>query len=431
MKFRFVLIVVAFCQSCSATPTVEGEPKLPHYDTGGFTADLQTLVLETDSPTPVPIEFYISNTVDDTLCTKKRRSYSRFTIEPNQPKVRHLNLSRKGSPSRALYEWHVCFEIDGKRYRGWRGFDPGPGASLEISCNLDSQQISAGNADVYFCHTMNVTHNGKNYADFAQHCWRGDVCRRFESESDYSLFLKRGPSNVALLQKVPAKTLETLDVEYEYIDDKTALDYRNSQTEMTKSVCGDSEGEFCQNELAELKAIFENSDGWRYQLTANAIANAYSEISAQQNVVFSNTSHVDYQTTYKFSPHRSERPVVFYYSVVCPADPRSLRSATCTLYENQGFFSEEPSEYFSIEDTSDVKTALWAYTQHKQVRVFPDGEWMEGWLSRPHRVSTIKIDNTIAKFYYHSGGCSHEVWYQIVGENERLEFLKVAGGVCV
>lgn len=430
MKLLIVLIVILLCQGCSSTPTVKEEPELLHYDTGGFTEDLQTLVIESDSSEPVSIEFYTSNTVDDTLCTKTY-TYSSFTIEPNQQKVRHLNFSRKGSPSRALYEWHVCFEIDGKRFRGWRGFDPGPGASLEISCDLDSQQISVGNTDVYLCHAVKVTHNDKNYADFGQHCWRDDVCRRFEGESDYSLFLQRGPSNVALILKVPVKTLETLDVGYEYIDDKAALEYREWLSEMTKSACGYSEEEFCRNELAELEAAFENSDGWRYRLTEKAIANAYSEISAEQDVVFSDTSHVDYRTTYKFSPHRSEHPVVFFYSVVCPADQRTPRRATCTLYENQGFFVEEPSEYFSIEDTSDVKTALWAYEQHKQIKVIPNGEWMERWLSHPHRVSTIEIDDTIAKFYYHSGGCSHEVWYQVVGENERLEFLKVAGGLCV
>ncbi len=227
------------------------------------------------------------------------------------------------------------------------------------------------------------------------------------------------------------KTLATLSVEYEYMDDKTALEYRNRQTEMAKSMCDDPKEAFCRDELAEMEALFENYDGWRYHLTADAISNAYPELRAEQNVIFSDTSYTDYRTIYKFSPHRSERPVVFFYSVVCPTDQRSIRSATCTLYENQAFFSEEPSEYFSIEDTSDIETALWAYDQHKQVKVIPDSEWMESWLSRPHRVSTIEIDNTIAKFYYHSGGCSHEVWYQIVGDNERLEFLKIAGGVCV
>jgi hypothetical protein len=200
---------------------------------------------------------------------------------------------------------------------------------------------------------------------------------------------------------------------------------------MTQSICGDSEGKYCRKALAELEASFENSKGWRYPLTGDAIANAFSEISAEQNVLFSDTSHIDYRTVCKFSPHRSGQPFVFYYFVVCPADQRKIRSATCTLYENQAFFAEEPSEYFSIEDTSDVSTALWAYEQHKQIEVTPDGEWMEGWLLRPHRVSTIEIDDTIAKFYYHSDGCSHEVWYQIVGENERLEFLKATGGVRV
>ena len=65
------------------------------------------------------------------------------------------------------------------------------------------------------------------------------------------------------------------------------------------------------------------------------------------------------------------------------------------------------------------------------MHLFIKNLWIERWLKHPHRVSSIEIDGEVAKFSYHSGGCWHQVWYRIVGNNEKLEFLKTSGGFCV
>lgn len=127
----------------------------------------------------------------------------------------------------------------------------------------------------------------------------------------------------------------------------------------------------------------------------------------------------------------SENAPQLQYSVACPAEGKQVESALCIISLNQAFYSDIPSEYFYIEETSDVNTAVWAYSMHKGVDVFPVGEWMARWLKHPHKVPTIEIDGRVAMFSYNSGGCWHQVLYRIIGNNEKLEFLKTNGGFCI
>ncbi|WP_308365560.1 MULTISPECIES: hypothetical protein [unclassified Microbulbifer] len=247
------------------------------------------------------------------------------------------------------------------------------------------------------------------------------------------MFLARGAKNVALFKTSEPKEIVTLTVPYEYIGDKAAEELKMAWIGEQEEYCSKEPARFkswCEAELLELKSSLNNHNEWRYRLTEKALTDSFQKLSAQK-VIFKDTSHLDYTTTYKFTPHEYNANQVFFYSIECPAKLRKQKEAICTLILNQAFYSENPSEYFYIEKTSDVETAIWAYAAHKDIPVIPANDWMERWLEHPHRVSTVEIDDDIAKFSYHSGGCWHQVWYRIVGNNEKLEFIKTTGGFCV
>lgn len=327
----------------------------------------------------------------------------------------------------------MCFIQDGVTYKAWRGFDPGPNTSLKVNCFISNEKLSAQEIDRYLCKTENIIHSGSSYSEFAQHCWSKETCRRFVTESDYNLFLKRGAENVALYKIVPSKEMREITVNYEYVDEQQAEKLRASWMAEEERYCleaNERHRKSCLEELSELKAFLVDDDDWRYRLTEKALMDSFSELKSQ-NVVFQDTSHLDYAAKFKFTPHKAKDSSTYFYSVECPAEHRKTKTAICTISLNQAFYSELSSEYFYIDKTSDVKTALWAYSAHKGVEVTPANDWMARWLKHLHRAPSVEIDGEVAKFSYHSGGCWHQVWYRIVGSNDRLEFLKTSGGFCV
>lgn len=168
----------------------------------------------------------------------------------------------------------------------------------------------------------------------------------------------------------------------------------------------------------------------RYQLTEKALVNSFPELQSQK-VMSEDTSHIDHATTFVFSPYEAKDNLASFYAVVCPAELRQAKAAACKLISNQGFYSDNPSEHFDIESTSDVKTALWAHSAHRKVNVVSENEWMARRLKDARRVNLIEINGMIVKFSYGSDGCWHQVLYRIVGNNEKLEFLKTDGGSCI
>ena len=427
-----ISILCVFLASCSTVPTSVDDRPI-HYDSGSSSdEDDHTYLIETNSEDSIDFKIRISNSANDTNC-EKGHIYTQDSVSKIAPANRNFGFSRKGSPNVALYEWHMCFIQDGITYKAWRGFDPGLHTSLEVSCFISSEQLSAQETDKYLCKTKNITHSDGNYSEFAQHCWSKETCRRFETESDYNIFLNRGVSNVALYKIVPSKEIREITVNYEYVDEQQADKLRDSWVTEQEKYCSESNERYmqsCLEELSEMKGFRVDDGDWRYRLTEKALIDSFSELKSQ-DVVFQDTSHLNYATTFKFTPHDIKDNLVFFYSIACPAEGRHAKTALCTISINQAFYSDNPSEYFHIEKTSDVNTALWAYSAHQGVEVVPANEWMARWLNQPHRVSSIEIDGEVAKFSYHSGGCWHQVLYRIIGNNEKLEFLKTSGGFCV
>ena len=82
-KYIFACCIAAFLGGTNATATTD-EDELPEYDVSGFESDAHQLRISTNADKPLEVRYYLSNTVDDTDCTKKWRTYSRFTLDPDK-----------------------------------------------------------------------------------------------------------------------------------------------------------------------------------------------------------------------------------------------------------------------------------------------------------------------------------------------------------
>lgn len=147
----------------------------------------QWLEIATDSTAPLQIRFRLSRTPDDWNCDKAQGNeltLNRFDLAAGAPHRLDTAFARQLKPANALYEWHICFLIGGTVYRGWHGYDPGPGASLHIHCFVGMAQLAAEDSDRYLCPTAEVAPNPGNNSEFAQHCYE-DGCLHFPTEADY------------------------------------------------------------------------------------------------------------------------------------------------------------------------------------------------------------------------------------------------------
>jgi len=183
--FRFqisavALITVLLACTCATPRNGDVEGEIFEYDVSDMAGDPNMIfsfdIVGTWSP---PVVRRWSNRTDDVDCKHdSERSYT-WRNRSSLP----LHLSRRASPETALYEWHLCFEVDGRMYRGWRGFDPGPGSLVELECHVDTSQPPS---DLYACKTNNLKINLENYGEAAYSCRAGEPCRRFDSQEEYS-----------------------------------------------------------------------------------------------------------------------------------------------------------------------------------------------------------------------------------------------------
>jgi len=123
-------------------------------------------------------ELFWSNRADDVDCA----GWNSFGWVNRDGPPRIQNFSQRASPQRALYEWHLCFRLGGRTYRGWRGYDPGPGSRIDLECRIDARQPPP---DTYVCRRTKLDVSPEGYGDAAYACREGEICRRFESESEY------------------------------------------------------------------------------------------------------------------------------------------------------------------------------------------------------------------------------------------------------
>lgn len=156
----------------------------------------QWVTVETDSDSPISVRYRMSRTPGDIDCDRAQENSltmnDRFQVTAKRPYRFYLNFLRQQKPGTALYEWHVCFLIDGTVYRAWQGYDPGPGATLKIDCEIDTDQLKAKNTDLYLCPDVELKANRDDYREYAMHC-DGKACRRFESREDYVAWHRFNP----------------------------------------------------------------------------------------------------------------------------------------------------------------------------------------------------------------------------------------------
>jgi hypothetical protein len=126
----------------------------------------QWMDIETNVSSSLSVEMRESRNENDANCRSPEDVRSIATGQALTTRV-PFNFARQRSPGIALYEWHVCFVIDGQSYRAWHGFDPGPGALLHAHCFIDAQQFAAKDTTKDICPKVDVTLNLANYAEFA------------------------------------------------------------------------------------------------------------------------------------------------------------------------------------------------------------------------------------------------------------------------
>lgn len=211
---RLVLLwlAAALTSACASDGNV-GAVQLPtkpserHFDiqsVGG--SDPHHITIRANFPI-VGGAFLQSNATDDIDC-EHGHALSSLSLASSEEKERSLTFSRKGSPSRALYEWHFCFRIDGVVYRAWRGFDPGPGTELEISCFVDEARIRAKDRERYLCRTDRITQNPANHGEYAVHCWGEGLCKGFETKDAHDNWRALNPMSQQEQLKIAAVILE-------------------------------------------------------------------------------------------------------------------------------------------------------------------------------------------------------------------------------
>ena len=169
----------------ASTVDADSEPEVPadlRYDEDAMSNETGRFRLKVRGVKEAEVSRLWSNKRDDVDCSRPRSTGS------GGRNPYGFGFSRQGSPERALYEWHLCFKIGDAVYRGWRGFDPGPGATLSLSCQLDA---SIPPSDTYACRLDDIDFNRDNYREYAHGC-RSDLdgCRGFESEDDYEAWIE-------------------------------------------------------------------------------------------------------------------------------------------------------------------------------------------------------------------------------------------------
>ncbi|MEO1228922.1 MAG: hypothetical protein AAFZ18_08460 [Myxococcota bacterium] len=132
--------------------------------------------------------------------------------------------------------------------------------------------------------------------------------------------------------------------------------------------------------------------------------------------------------TFEFEPHLVAGHSVYFYAVQC-FDRESAHTARCIVNLRNEFHSGDPSRSFSVSDTSDVPTALWAAATYRE----PETPLFQGrsrdWLESLHEHdghSSLEIDGSMVYFRF-SGPCI-ELSYRIVGDNEGSKAIEATPG---
>ena len=256
----------------------------PRFDTQDMAeTGKYTYSIHTDSETEINFDLRLSKTANDVFC-KKATIYSSDRVTSGRPSSSSFGFSRMGSPRIALYEWHLCVEIDGVTYKAWRGFDPGPGAVLQVSCNILLAQLKAHDVDTYLCHLDDVKLSEENFDEYSARCEVGEFtdslasmlilsdnpvppitrsdteCRRFESREELVLWdtLNSDPN----LAETLALALFVDQINKELEADSESYVAENRMTIYLR-VVGSDPSEGLLHKLRDLGLVVRPSSDWQ------------------------------------------------------------------------------------------------------------------------------------------------------------------------
>lgn len=208
---KHIWLAAFLVSACTTSPAFiiedDDEEELPRYDTESLPSDGRHWLL-VEANGPFEFDYHVSNSVDDVNCEGPSLYGPGRNVDAEIPKKVMLDFRRQGSPTRALYEWHICFVIDDVVYRAWRGFDPGPDTELQISCFIDQEQIENKDTSKYLCETKRVTQFFGNYTEYGVHCWGEDRCKSFDTKEDLEKWTSLNPLSRDELVQIATAILE-------------------------------------------------------------------------------------------------------------------------------------------------------------------------------------------------------------------------------
>lgn len=173
------------------------------YDEGPIVGDPdKTLTITTDAPDLIEFELRTSKVRNDTTCADPYATGAPGSVRTGRPFIEYLPFVHEGSPSRALYEWHICVTVGGVTYRAWRGYDPGPGSKMAIHCDLTAARLKARDTTTYLCEPADVAPNPANFGEYRSVCPEGarddqeeDPCRHFATKEIYDAWAVHNPAS--------------------------------------------------------------------------------------------------------------------------------------------------------------------------------------------------------------------------------------------
>ena len=439
----------------------EYDPSQAHYDKLRDDSDLGHIIsVSTNSDKPIEIGLIWGTNKNDTLCKGAGTSTS-FELSAGKPYRTSPGFSYKASPEIALYEYHICLEIDGKTYRGWRGFDPGFETHLEIDCFIDSKKLNALDRSTYLCKTKKMEWNRENHQEYAEYCWTDDVCRRFETEKEYQRFQKYGPQNVGFARRKPSKIVEKKKVRLTPISKTEWQNELNEFRNDLKKTCSDlQKGETTSQALkklalesclSKLEKDMPSDDGPRPRRPTEKeiqkkfpIVRSLAAVDRFRKVPNSMIVGDNLTTlTYSYEATVTSQNEITFYQVTCVYDSKG-KFAECTLSKEHAFYADNPLQFFFVGDTSNVNVAVWAIRERRKTPVkrsrqspllsVEDQEQhfvrMKQYLDRNPRVVFVEEAAGIVSFSYRGQGCFYASEYKILGDLNALEYIDT-NEVCI
>jgi hypothetical protein len=180
----------------------------------------QWMAVETDSDNPISVQYRMSRTPGDVDCDKAQENNltigDKFQVTSKRPHQIFLDFPRQYQPGIALYEWHVCFLINGTVYHAWQGYDPGPGATLKVTCEIDQDRLKTRETDRFLCPDVKLAANPRNFSEYALHC-DGKACRRFATREDYDSWHRFNPLTEAVQDQITATVIDYESTHSTYI----------------------------------------------------------------------------------------------------------------------------------------------------------------------------------------------------------------------